>query len=670
MRLKESTSIFNMGDTSIRVKEVVPIYKQILKTLQKHNQSNQKWNNESQASFYSSVLSDFAKAETEDGINLFGNLNRNEITGLDKRGRTLTNALVKICFINYDRKLSQVGLNYISETEQAFDKLEELFGLTIDNLVYFRQLLKLRIYDSNSDKYFYNFRFALAFLNRYSKVPVRDFLWIVESIKPNFSEEKIKVIIDNYQSVYDNNKTFEQYRDEEFANHILIPERVDEARKMFSIKNFSDENFKKLFPNRKNSNKSLEYKSFVLSIINFTEEKTERSFEEMMSLSKQDAIKKAFGDGKAVFKYKNKDSIQDFITKNSDNPLLSGQYLDIYYAFTWSKHNDLIKEYSDMCKRIFSLSGVISFNQGIVSLGRPWIFPKLFSLLNGNFKISGEASYEEYENDIKSSFYQDICISDILELSYTQVLEIQNQIAEEFGIADISNIKQFVADKQEREFREFVEQEFGITKVSEVLSFISQRNDKKVQELVTDNALVPTIFEYILAIAWYYISDKKFQLRKSMQLTFSADNLPLSHAGGNKGDIEIEYSDKMLLLEATLMDKSTQKRGELEPVIRHSVNLALSTNKPLQTIFVANEVDDNVVNIFRATSFIQLNGTLTKGSVKGLNIFALTIPEIINILDRKINEQRIFEKLDDFSTIEPYRIENGWREEIVSEILA
>ena len=74
------------------------------------------------------------------------------------------------------------------------------------------------------------------------------------------------------------------------------------------------------------------------------------------------------------------------------------------------------------------------------------------------------------------------------------------------------------------------------------MSFISRRNDKKVQELVTDNALVPTIFEYILAIAWYYISDKKFQLRKSMQLTFSSDNLPLSHASGNKRDIEIEYS--------------------------------------------------------------------------------------------------------------------------------
>lgn len=54
-----------------------------------------------------------------------------------------------------------------------------------------------------------------------------------------------------------------------------------------------------------------------------------------------------------------------------------------------------------------------------------------------------------------------------------------------------------------------------------------------------NNALVPTIFEYILAIAWYYISDKKFQLRKSMQLTFSADNLPLLHAIGNKGGYNI-----------------------------------------------------------------------------------------------------------------------------------
>lgn len=67
-------------------------------------------------------------------------------------------------------------------------------------------------------------------------------------------------------------------------------------------------------------------------------------------------------------------------------------------------------------------------------------------LISEVLEISGEESYEEYENNIKSSFYQDICISDILDLSHSQVSEIQNQIAEEFGILDNSNIKQFVED--------------------------------------------------------------------------------------------------------------------------------------------------------------------------------------------------------------------------------
>lgn len=62
-------------------------------------------------------------------------------------------------------------------------------------------------------------------------------------------------------------------------------------------------------------------------------------------------------------------------------------------------------------------------------------------LISEVLEISGEESYEEYENNIKSSFYQDICISDILDLSHSQVSEIQNQIAEEFGILDNSNIK-------------------------------------------------------------------------------------------------------------------------------------------------------------------------------------------------------------------------------------
>ncbi|MDE8031848.1 AlwI family type II restriction endonuclease [Streptococcus mutans] len=572
-------------------------------------------------------------------------------------------------FINANRNLSSVGIRYISNDDIVFDKLEKLFGLKTDNITYLRQLLKLRVYDSHSDKYFYNFRFALAFLSKYDKVPISDFLWILESIKPSFSKTKIEKIIDNYESVYRNTKTFDQYRDEEFSDYVLITDRVTEAHIMFENRDFTDENFKRLFPNRKSSNKSLKYKQFVLTLIDFLEHKTEQKLKTLLDISKANDIKKAFGGGRMLFDTKKGDSIQEFLDKNGESPLLSGKYFEIYLAFAWSKHNDLIREYSDMCKRIFSLSGVISFNQGIASLGQSWLLPKIIKSSGNSFILSGEENYEAYENDLSSPFYQNDSLMTILDISGSQAEEIEKSIAKEFGISNIANIQEFIADKQEKEFRKFIEQEFYVSKVITILEAISQRNDKKVQELVTDNALVPTIFEYILAIAWYHVSNKQFALRKSMQLTFSVDNLPLSHAGGNKGDIEIEYPDKMLLLEATLMDKSTQKRGELEPVIRHSVNLALSTEKPLQTIFVANEVDNNVVNIFRATSFIQLDGTLTNGSVDGLDIFALTIPEIISILKRNLEEEYLFDKISSCNNSKPHKIMNGWRETIVEKIL-
>lgn len=669
MRLKEQTSIFNMGDTSIRVKEIIPIYKQTLKVLHRHNQDNKEWNNISQELFYRTVISEFEHIENEEGLSLFGSLNRNETTGLDKRGRTLTNALVKLGFVDSKRQLTPVGKNYISKCV-VFDELEKLFGLTDDNIIYLRQLLKLRVYDSRTDQFIYPFRIALVFLTRYKSIPIKDFLWILESIKPSFSKEKIQALIDNYEKVYRNQTIFEAYCDEEFSDYILLTNRVAEAHLMFEKRDFSDDNFKRLFPNRKNSETSLRYKHFVLTLIEFLETQTKESLERLLNSAKGDAIKKAFGGGKAIFESKKNDTVIEFIERNSENILLSGKYFDIYLTFAWSKHNDLIKEYSDMCRRIFSLSGVIKFDKGIASLGQPWLIPKIIKMAGENFALSGDDSYEEYENNQNGLFFRDISLSSLLNISEEQVSAIKFSISKEFGISDITNLQKVISDKQEEEFREFVENKFDVSTVITILEAISRRDDKIVQDLVTDNALVPTIFEYMLAIAWYYISNKTFELRKSMQLTFSADNLPLSHAEGNKGDIEIEYEDRVLQLEATLMDKSTQKRGELEPVIRHSVNLALSTNKPSQTIFVANEVDNNVVNIFRATSFVQLDGTLTAGTVNGLNIFALTIPEIVEILKCKIDSSIVFSKIEPHYKLEPHRIETGWRERIVEEILA
>ncbi|MEE6658579.1 AlwI family type II restriction endonuclease, partial [Pediococcus acidilactici] len=63
-----------------------------------------------------------------------------------------------------------------------------------------------------------------------------------------------------------------------------------------------------------------------------------------------------------------------------------------------------------------------------------------------------------------------------------------------------------------------------------------------------------------------------------MNLTLGSEGLPVAQAGGqkkkqdeNSGDIIIEYKDHTLFLEVTLMDKNAIKRGEWEPVLRHTV---------------------------------------------------------------------------------------------------
>lgn len=115
------------------------------------------------------------------------------------------------------------------------------------------------------------------------------------------------------------------------------------------------------------------------------------------------------------------------------------------------------------------------------------------------------------------------------------------------------------------------------------------------------------------------------------------------------------------------MDMSAQKRGELEPVIRHSINFEISNNGS-QTIFIANELDNNVLNIFRASQHIQFNGTLNAGTIDGLSIFALTTEEMIDILNNGITDIDILEVISSHRKSVPEPILNNWRESIVKDI--
>lgn len=678
MKLVNAGSIFNMGDTSVRVREVVEVNRLILQTLATFITQIPKWegNTSAQAEFYKLFISEVKALEQQSGVTLFKNISRNLTDNdLDKRGRTLTNAIVKTGLIDDKRNISNVAKAYLNEKINP-DSLEVLLGLSQDNLLYFRQYMKLRIYDSESDKYFYCFRFALKFLCRYKDVPKKDFFYILESIRPKVSEEKLNKIIDGYQAVVNGNMTFDLYWQEFFYPDFIDVRETQFVKEMFESKDYSEENFIRAFPNRKSKEASLEYREFILTIFELLEHKSEEALIKLKDLSKKDKIKKAFGFGQIPFKFnRHKESVKSFFENNSDNKLLLGNYHEIYIQFMLSKISDLIREYSDMCYRYFNVTGLINFSNNLVNLNFGYIIKPLIENLAENFILIGDSPYEEYELNLDSQWFSNISLSEILQLNEDELINIKSDIRSQLGIAsnDLdSNLNFIVEQQREKEYREFIESEFPISTVIDILEHIKNREDSEVAKLVTEEATISTIYEYILTIAWYHLSENKdFEVHKTFGVSLDGNKLPLVHKGGGSGDIEVITNSNATLIEVTLMERNTQKRGELEPVIRHSVNFALQHSEiPVQTIFIANELDSNVINIFRGVKNIELNGTLSEGTCLGLNIFALTTDELIQLLDRRISVETILFVINQFNEHDTSIIKNNWREPIVNRLLS
>ncbi len=84
---------------------------------------------------------------------------------------------------------------------------------------------------------------------------------------------------------------------------------------------------------------------------------------------------------------------------------------------------------------------------------------------------------------------------------------------------------------------------------------------------------------------------------------------------------------------------------------------------------MANELDENVVNIFRAAQFIELAGTKEQGRVDGLNIFALTTADIIKILEEGIKDLDILPIINEGLDSKPVWINSGWRGTVLDNIL-
>ena len=693
MKLNNEKQIFNLMDTNGRRNDVINALQGYLSIL---SDLNGEWDNLpnslSQYLFYKKAIElspdvfsihtpyDNLQAEINRNSEFKNAIENNDLTwiqnnqdayrellgkfdqGIEDRARHYTNNLVKLGFATQKREITSVGQLLLDKIKLNKDELESLLPVDNINIIYLRQLLKLRIYDAQGQNFYSPFLFALYILVHRNRISENEFFELVQGLNPYFDFTEIERYVDNYEegNVVEN-------------IHINIPDDIEDSI-------INESTFRKYFKNQKSSTTVDVYMAFYNMLYKFNNERNTARLNELLQCYEDNKpmLNKAFGCGKNIFVARNgeRPAPEEFIRKNK-KIFESSLNRYLYTQFELSKRLDQIREYSDTTKRIFRATGVISFDNGYVELAYKELCKHIFieQLLRQNIYDKSN-DYVEYEIEYDSYFCSITSLAEILSYSNEEMLNITNSVKEEFGVTDMEQISKEVATNRKREFAEFIRNKYPLEKVKELLCLFSNRsNDSQLKEYVSSDATVPTIYEFVVGIAWYYFAGKRIDLLSSYNLTLSANFEPLVHAGGGQGDIVIYEDNKVVMLEATLMNSNSQKRGEWEPVLRHSVNLKIEEERSglkrqVTTFFIADEFDTNTINIWKAVAAVPMQSSVDRESfTDNVVIMPINSSELSLLTDRSDKYDEIIDDVHDLFEVEKNNFNRNWRDEFIRKIV-
>lgn len=302
-----------------------------------------------------------------------------------------------------------------------------------------------------------------------------------------------------------------------------------------------------------------------------------------------------------------------------------------------------LEDYLDLNRRYLGLTNCFVFDDEQVKLD---VVPKQFF-----FNAMEELYKDAY---VPCKLLEKNC--SLIEICPALVFDKQiiiNGINKELGtsVSTIDEAFDEVDKIRYQRLNKMIDDKFPDTILEKLLDDFEVRNDLEITNLVTDNADVPTIFEYILGIIWYKISGRKGKILHYLKLSLDANLLPITHAAGGEADIVYEYQgcdsypNHGLLLEATLADSTNQRRMEMEPVSRHLGNYLLRTkNKYSYCVFATSNLNINVINDFMCRKFMAYYDTSNPDRyVDSLKIIPLCTKDLKNMLKYNADYGELYE---------------------------
>ncbi len=275
----------------------------------------------------------------------------------------------------------------------------------------------------------------------------------------------------------------------------------------------------------------------------------------------------------------------------------------------YDRKSDNFLDYSDMNMRYLRISGVLQRKgRGLIIVPSKHILAEKLSkvtastepIINEYQKLCNGAPLPTDDILIAKILLDDLMVHmrerhivfDISDLPLTNAVEIniarqrlENILAQTNEIA--------YAEEQCKQWQE----------ISDYMSLLIKGGGKHVYD--EDNAIevpkdeTPAYLEWVLwraALAIDHMVNKPYEVRG---FRLDSDFLPVSAAGGGKGDLYCEYKDFTILTEVTMSTSSRQEAMEGEPVRRHVSDAVLKYDKPVYGMFIAIKIDTNTAETFR-----------------------------------------------------------------------
>lgn len=139
--------------------------------------------------------------------------------------------------------------------------------------------------------------------------------------------------------------------------------------------------------------------------------------------------------------------------------------------------------------------------------------------------------------------------------------------------------------------------------ISDYMTLLIKGGGKTVYD--EDNAIevpkdeTPAYLEWTLwraSLAIDHLVNMPYEVRG---FKLDSDFMPVSAAGGGKGDLYCEFENFTILTEVTMSTSSRQEAMEGEPVRRHISDAVLKYDKPVYGMFIAVRIDTNTAETFR-----------------------------------------------------------------------